>query len=53
MLEDMVNKMKHELGQVKMNSDMKELKVQEANFHLKDAENRIRELEQKERFSKT
>ena len=46
MLEDVVNRVQHELGQVKVKADMKELELQEVTFGLKDAEGRVKELEQ-------
>jgi len=40
------------LAAVKNKLDAKELKFQEVNFALRDAESRVRELEQKESFYK-
>lgn len=50
MMEDVVRQVQHELGQVKIKLDMKELQLQEVTFGLKDAEGRVKELEQKEKF---
>lgn len=52
MLEDVVNRVQHELQQVKIKADMKELQLQEVTFGMKDAEGRVKELEQKENFYK-
>ena len=52
MLEDVVNRVQHELQQCKVKADMKELELQEVTFGLRDAEGRVRELEQKENFYK-
>ena len=52
MLEDVVNRVQQELGAVKLKSDMKDLKLQEATFAAKDAEGRLAELEQRESFNK-
>ena len=37
---------------MRSNSDMKDLQLQEAKFNLNDSQDRVRELEQKEAFSK-
>ena len=50
MMEDVVRQVQHELGQVKVKLDMKELQLQEVTFGLKDAESRVKELETKEKF---
>ena len=47
MLEDVVNQVQQELQQVKIKADMKELQLQEITFNYKDAESRVKELEQK------
>lgn len=52
MLEDVVNQVQHELKQVKVKADMKELELQEITFNFKDAESRVKELEQKQNFFK-
>ena len=52
MLEDVVNRVQQELGAVKLKSDMKDLKLQEATFAAKDGEARVAELEQRENFNK-
>jgi hypothetical protein len=41
----MVEKLQHELGKVKQNSDLKDLKMQEVSFQLRDSESRISEYE--------
>ena len=40
-LEGMVGKLQNELGKVKQNADMKDLKLQETAFQLRDSESRI------------
>ena len=40
------------LGQVKENSDRKDLQLQQVTFELRDNENRVKELEQRELFYK-
>jgi len=47
MLEDVVNQVQQELQQVEIKADMKELQLQEITFNYKDAESRVKELEQK------
>ena len=49
----MVDKLQKELGKVKQNADMKDLKLQETAFQLRDSESRIQEFEQKEGFFKS
>ena len=51
-LEEVVQRVQHELQNVKSNADQKELLLQEVSFNLKDAEGRVVELENKETFYK-